>query len=252
MNTLKTGQNKNIAAERKFNDLLALKYFDIWDTYPIQLFTTQVESNFLADMIPDNSSVLLLGSGGGRELPILLRKGCEITAVDISPGMLEIGKKRYPQAAIEWVEADLHWLPKDLQKFDSAVCLGAVFNYLRDPILFFQNLKSALKPTASLILSVINAEHPSEKKKHTTLSDGRIRTLYNLSDIQQNLSQCGFEIITNYGIRFFADLVPSEWNRENSEHLKLLQELLELEKKWINVLPARAGKFLFIEAKVTD
>src|SRR5690606_11003766 len=75
---------RNLAGEKSFNDKLAGRYFDVWDTYPIRRCPTAAECRLLGERIPDRADVLVLGSGGGRELPTLLEEGCAITVVDIS------------------------------------------------------------------------------------------------------------------------------------------------------------------------
>lgn len=241
----------NAKAERSFNDKLALQYFDIWDNYPIQRFTTEIESRLMAGVICPGSRVLLLGSGGGRELPVLLKHRCLVTAVDISPQMLAIGKMRYSDADVNWVEADLHHLPQYLNDFDAAVCLGAVFNYLRDPALFLRHARRALKPNGALILGAINAQHPSETKIRAQLSDGRVRLLYDLATIKELLNTAGFKIVSDTGLRFFVDMLPNDWNRGNSpteSQLSILEELLTLEAKLLKHLPTEQGKFILIHA----
>lgn len=238
-------------AEIVFNDKLAERYFTIWDSYPIQKFTTRIESGLMADVIPYASKVLLLGCGGGRELPVLLESDCEITAIDISPQMLAAGRARYPDAAINWIEADLHHLPRELVGFDAAVCLGAVFNYLHDPTTFLANTRRALKLGGSLILAVINANHPSEKRRRTASPDGRVRQLYELPALKSLLSSAGFIVVSDLGVRFFVDLLPAEWNRNGVDgqlHSDTIEKMLEVEERLSDVLPSEQGKFILIHA----
>ena len=240
---------ENAEAERAFNDKLALRYFDIWDNYPIQRFTTEMESRLMAEVISPSSSVLLAGSGGGRELPVLLRNHCQVTAVDISPKMLAVGKARYPEADVNWIEADLHHLPAHLVDFDAAVCLGAVFNYLRDPPRFLSKAHRALKPGGALIMAVINARHPSEAQARAAMPDGRFRQLYDLATIKELLSSAGFEQISARGIRFFVDHLPGDWNRgfsQDGSQSNLLSEFLALEARLTNCLPTEQGKFILV------
>ncbi len=239
------------AAERNFNDKLATKYFDIWDNYPIQRFMTEIESNLMAAVIPPSARVLLLGSGGGRELPVLLNTNCQVTAVDIAPQMLAVGRARYPGQEVCWIEADLHELPPHLANFDAAVCLGAVFNYLRDPELFLVNARNALKLGASLILGIINSEHPSEKKESARFPDGRVRQLYSFARISEFLTAAGFELVTARGIRFFVDMLPPQWNQGTvgeDAPAKLLRDLLTLEARLTDYLLPEQGKFILIHA----
>jgi ubiquinone/menaquinone biosynthesis C-methylase UbiE len=238
-------------AETAFNDKLADRYFAIWDNYPIQKFTTKIESILMDEVITPSSKVLLLGSGGGRELPVLLKNRCEITAIDISPQMLAAGRARYPEAGVCWIEADLHHLPSSLVGFDTAVCLGAVFNYLHNPSAFLLNTYRSLKPGGNLIIAVINAMHPSEKKMRTEFPDGRVRQLYDLPAIKYFLKSAGFRVVSDRGVRFLVDLLPAEWNRNDvneQTHLGILEKMLHLEERLCELLPSAQGKFILIHA----
>lgn len=246
---------ENSDAERSFNNRLADKYFNIWDNFPIQRFTNEVESQLMADLIHDSSKVLLLGSGGARELPQLLKMDCKVTAVDISPEMLAIGKARYPHASnVDWVEANLHELPANLMGFDFAICLGAVFNYLRDPTLVLRNIRRALKPDGSLVMSVINSSHPTELKKTSYLPDGRVRKLYNLGELIELIELSSFEFVSSRGMRFFVDMLPKELNSGtsvNEREISLLRNLLELEPTLSELMPSEKGKYITIHVKNT-
>jgi len=246
-----TTSDGNAAAERTYNDLLALRYFDVWDNFPIQRFTTGVESQLLADVLAPSSQVILLGSGGGRELPVLLDKACQVTAVDISPQMLAVGRRRYPDAEVTWIEADLHALPNHLVDFDAAVCLGAVFNYLRNPELFLVNARRCLKRNGALILAVINSGHPSEMKGRIDLPDGRVQRIYSVTNLEALLGSTGFEIVSIRGVRFLVDLLPAEWNSQAAQQplgSGILNRMLVDESKLSECMPPEKAKFILIHA----
>ncbi len=246
-----TPDDENAAAERAYNDQLALRYFDVWDNFPIQRYTTRVESRLLADVLAPSSTVILLGSGGGRELPVLLDKACQVTAVDISPQMLAVGRRRYPGADVSWIEADLHALPDHLVDFDAAVCLGAVFNYLRNPELFLVNARRCLKRNGALILAVMNSGHPSEAIARIALPDGRVRQLYSVSNLEALLDSTGFQIVSIRGVRFLVDLLPAEWNSQAAQQplgSGILNRMLVNEGTLSECMPPEKAKFILIHA----
>ena len=248
---IERGEQENAAAERAYNDQLALRYFHVWDSFPIQRFSTEAESRVIDEVVSPCSQVIVLGSGGARELPVLLKKSCRVTAVDISPQMLAVGKQRYPGSKVTWVEADLHRLPSHLVDFDAAVCLGAVFNYLRDPELFLANVRGCLKPEAVLILAVINAEHPSEREERIALPDGRVRQLYRVANLEVLLDAMGFEIVSIRGVRFLVDLLPAEWNSQAAQHpsgFEILNRILVDESRLSDCMPPERAKFILIHA----
>lgn len=242
----------NARAEREYNAKLARRYFDVWDHFPIQRYTTEFESNAMCHSIAPASRVVVLGCGGGRELPALIELGCSIAAVDISPEMLEAGRQRYHGVPIEWIEADLHELPPSLRGFDAAVCLGAVFNYLRAPAVFLDAVRACLVPQGTLLLSAINAGHPSEPVADTRLSDGRCRRLYTVKALRSLLEAAGFSIEQVDGVRFLVDLLPAQWNRDATDEKpegQLLSRLLQVERLLSEHLEADRAKFILVRAR---
>lgn len=242
---------KNITAQKAFNDKLSTRYFDIWDKFPIQRFTATEEARLLTRNIPPGSRVLVLGSGGGRELPALLALKCTVTAVDVSGEMLTAGRQRYQGVEITWIEADVHSLPLKDRAFDAAVGLGAILNYLTDPARFLAEVRRVLLPGGLLFLSSLNAEHPTEINAKSVSADGRVRFLYRRHELAELLSNANLILEQEHGIRFLVDMVPDNWNVDPTaiEGRKLLSRLLSVESRLCELLPADRAKFMFIIAR---
>ncbi|WP_018131646.1 class I SAM-dependent methyltransferase [Effusibacillus pohliae] len=66
------------------------------------------------------SRVLEVGCGTGRTACYLAGKGCDVTAVDIRPAMLEKARKRaeFERVQVHWVEGDACALPFAANQFD--------------------------------------------------------------------------------------------------------------------------------------
>jgi ubiquinone/menaquinone biosynthesis C-methylase UbiE len=239
--------------ESEYSNSLAKKYFDIWDTYPIQIMTNEIESSWLSELVKPNSKCLVLGSGGGRELKTLLDLECNLTAVDISPHMISVGQNSYGEGKINWILANIHSLPSYLQDFDYAICLGGTFNYLKDINVALNSISSALCLGGTLIVSSINKEHPVEMNAITQLPNQRVRNLYSTDEIQFLFKQYNFRTIEIRGYRFLVDLLPPEWNQNftkaTSEVQKSLTDCIKLEKSLINLIPPEKGKFFWIIAQ---
>lgn len=251
-NKQKMATPSNRHAEIAFNDKLAESYFDIWDKCPIQLYTTESESCFIEQHVRDGCAVLVAGSGGGREIPVLLEKACQITAMDISPGMIEAGRQRYPAAPINWQLGDIHALPYEANSFGAIITLGAVFNYLDSAELFLAEASRCLEPGGVLIMAVLNNDHASERHGSATLRDGRIRNLYKLGDIEGMLSAANLRPVIIRGIRFLVDMLPAEWNRREDADQRgrsALARLIEEERILADIMPADRAKFILLAAE---
>lgn len=238
-------------AEESFNDKLAENYFAIWDQQPIQRFTNEVEFRWIRDLVAPEASVLLIGSGGGREIPALLERAAQITALDISQRMLDVGQKRFPSSKIVWRKADVQDLPSDLNGFDYIIGVGLVFCYLPRPTAALRAVKRAVKPGGKLVLGVANAEHPTERRPPKTRTGERTRRAYSIDDIRALLAAEGFRLGEIRAHRFFVDEVPAAWNSADAsmEHRKVLEAVLAVEHRLIGELDVRRAKQLFIVAE---
>jgi SAM-dependent methyltransferase len=244
----------NIIAEKAYNDALASKYFNVWDTYPIQRYTSDTEAAIIKTLAATSSDALVLGSGGGRELPTLIEAEVNITAVDISAGMILAGRARYPTASITWIEADIHSLPLADKSADLVLCLGAVFNYLHTPALALAEMRRVMRPGATALLSVLNADHPTESDATQQLKDGRLRKAYRLDELGQLVNNAGLVLNEVKGVRYLVDLLPPQWNRGHGSGSppgsELLSQLLSLEDRLTETVHPSKAKFLLIQAQL--
>lgn len=236
--------DRNEKAERAHNDSLAEKYFDIWDSYPIQIFTNGLESEALAKVAQYGDRTLVIGVGGGRELPVLLDFGCQIVAIDVSPVMLKKGQERFPGAAIDWQIANANNLDQVGSRFDLVVALGGVVNFLLSFTDFCESLHSILQPGGRFIFDSFNSEFIGEKASFES-NQGRIRTPHSFDSLSSELARAGFSGFHIEGFRFLADLLPPIFNtRADHPGRKVLEEVMDIETGLQEVLPATSAKFL--------
>ena len=238
---------KNEEAERIFNDKLAAKYFEIWDEYPIQRFTTEREGQALSEGVPPGSRVLIVGSGGGRELPHLLALNCDIVAIDVSPEMLRIGQERFRDSTVDWRLGNANDLEFSENSFDAIVALGGVVNYLLSLEDFVYEAGRLLRPCGVLVLDSFNSEFIGESK--ATTSGGRQRTPYSLSRLEKAFLEGGFAKVETVGLRYLVDLLPPAANAEPNHPARAgLLKILEGEAALHGSLPARSAKLLVVTA----
>lgn len=235
---------RNEYAERSYNDALAQTYFDVWDTYPIQIYTRVREAQLLAELAQRGDHVLVVGVGGGRELPTLFDLECSIVAIDVSPAMLQKGRERFPDARVTWQVANANSLADHSDRYDLIVALGGVVNYLLDIEAFLRSVYSLLNPGGRFLFDSFNSEFIGESPLVDS-HQGRVRRPYSVTELRSALLNAGFDQVSVEGIRFVVDLLPAKINKDiNHPGRRTLERLLELEEELSELLAPNAAKLL--------
>ncbi len=233
--------------DREYYDRLAQEYFDRHEQ-PIQRYSTRIEEQWLTELVPTGARVLLVGVGGGRELTVLLGRECTITALDYSAEMIEAGRRRWGDAPIEWVLGDAHDLGPFRERFDVVISLAAI-NYFVDVSLALREMTAALVPGGKLIVSSINALHPSERNAK---SGGKVtRILYAPQELADLAAAEGAALVELRGIRYLADNLPPAWNRPKANALQraMVRIALWLEPLWSRMRTPERAKFFWLIAE---
>ncbi len=234
------------AKDRDYYARIAGDYFQRHEQ-PIQRFSTRVESRWIEELVPRGSRVLLVGVGGGRELGPLLDLDCSITAVDYSPEMVEVGRIHWEGRPIEWAVADAHRLDEYGDRFDVVLCLAAL-NYFVDPDEAMRAMAGALVPGGRLIVSSINAAHPTERGY--VAPAGHHRTLFDPKSLADLAAEADLRVDSIRGIRILADRLPVAWNRPGAGRIRsaAVSAVLAIEPLLQRVADPGQAKFLWLVA----
>jgi SAM-dependent methyltransferase len=107
--------------------------------------------NFLKTL-PDNPVILDAGCGAGRDMAWFEAKGCHVTGIDLSPGMLAEARTRVTGSLIEM---DLQDLRLDDQAFDGIWCNAALLHVPKAHVpSVLASFRDALKPGGVLALGL--------------------------------------------------------------------------------------------------
>ena len=92
--------------------------------------------------------VLDVGCGPANFTQLLCRLGCEVTGVDVSPGMIRVASSRLSNAglAASLILADAQSLPFRQRTFDLVLCCGDVLDYIADVPRALNEISRVLKP----------------------------------------------------------------------------------------------------------
>jgi SAM-dependent methyltransferase len=108
------------------------------------------------ERLPDAPAILDAGCGTGRDMAWFEAKGCRVTGIDLSPGMLAEARSRVSGPLIEM---DLLDLRLDPQAFDGIWCNAALLYVPKEHVpSVLTRFRDALKPGGVLALGLKRGE----------------------------------------------------------------------------------------------
>ena len=134
----------------------------------------QVE-NILQLVEFQGESILDLCCGPGRHSVLLAKRGIQVTAVDITPFLLEKARERAiaEGVQVEWVQKDMRDFVRDAS-YDLVLSMFTSFGYFKkedDNLKVLQNIYRSLKPGGSCLIDVVGKEWLAKVFQPTSSSD---------------------------------------------------------------------------------
>ncbi|MFH1890288.1 MAG: methyltransferase domain-containing protein [Candidatus Kuenenbacteria bacterium] len=169
------------------------KYAEFYDKKLAYL--DSFEQNKLLPLLVNvkNKKILDAGCGTGRLTVKLAKMGAQVSALDISPKILNILKLKNPE--IKTMTADAERIPLGDNQFDY-VTAAFLIVHLQDPVIFFNEAWRVLKTGGALIVTNINQKKPPELKTRSGLIS--IESYYHRPEkIISELEKLGFAIKEN-------------------------------------------------------
>jgi len=107
---------------------------------------------------PTNQSLILdIGSGTGQHVAALNDAGYPTVGLDLSPSMVGIAKKKYPNLKFKQGSA-LEFMLYPADSFTHILCLYFTIYYIKDKSRFIKNCFDWLKPGGYFILHLVNRD----------------------------------------------------------------------------------------------
>ena len=132
-------------------------FVELWDRIMTPEMTAP-EADYLQKTLAQSPGARLadIACGNGRHAIELSRRGCRVTAVDLSTEFRALGQRRAAEAGvdIDWQHGDMRSLDLEPGGFDGAYCMGNSFCYLDyDNVRrFLAGVAAGLRPGGMLVI----------------------------------------------------------------------------------------------------
>lgn len=145
----------------KYNGWRSEGMGDVYNDAVEKAFFNKVTKNYFFEFVKPNDKVLDVGAGTGRLSFVLAQQGCDVTAVDISPDMLDFIEKNKNDLNIKTVQANCEKLPFDDNSFDKVVSLDAMIHFVkwRD---FLKEQSRVVRPNGLIMFNIYSGENLSK------------------------------------------------------------------------------------------
>jgi SAM-dependent methyltransferase len=121
-----------------------------------------------AESLPTRSLVADLGCGSGRHAKVLAGEGHKVVGLDASARLLEIARRKLPEAA--FVQGDLCGLPFPDSRFPAAVAVASIHHLPSESerIAAMREIARVLRPGGTALVTVWALEQIPETKGRET------------------------------------------------------------------------------------
>jgi len=113
--------------------------------------------------VVEGTRLLDVGCGAGRALRLAADRGAKVSGLDAAPGLLEIARRRVPEATL--IQGELQTLPFDDDEFDAVSGFNS-FQYAADPIAALREAKRVTRPGGRILALVWSPAEMCELAPH--------------------------------------------------------------------------------------
>jgi len=142
---------------------------------------------------------LEMACGTGKNTVWLLNVVKEITAVDLTPEMLEIAKKKIKSASVRFIQADMNEAWSFTNKKFDLVTFSLVLEHIEDLEAVFEKTNAVLKPGAYVYIGELHPfkQYTGSRARFETAEGLTVVDCYNhhISDFTQLAKKHGLSIV---------------------------------------------------------
>jgi 2-polyprenyl-3-methyl-5-hydroxy-6-metoxy-1,4-benzoquinol methylase len=137
----------------EYYDARAARYHN-----PVTDFVGEREMRVIRPLVPEGSTLLDYGCGSGRSTLDHLRRGCTVTAYDLSAEMIAIAKERALAGGLS-AEFTTDATVLEGRRWPLVTAIG-VLDYYPDPVPMLHTLREHVAPGGRLVVTFPNAASP--------------------------------------------------------------------------------------------
>lgn len=156
------------------------------------------EIDQFAKLLPDRAKVLDAGCGGGRDTDLLSKKGLKVIGLDLSSGLIKVGRKTFPE--LEFVEGNMLSLPFPDSDFDGVWSHASLLHLetAEEVTQALQEFNRVMKQTAVLhvLVKAQIGEFKTAVVTDTLSKHDRFFQYFTQPELQNLLKESGFNLIS--------------------------------------------------------
>jgi ubiquinone/menaquinone biosynthesis C-methylase UbiE len=172
---------------------------DFWQRFPQQILSKFSES------LAEESLILDVGSGPGRDALLLTNLGLNVTCIDASTAMVGLCK----QKGLEAIEADFMNLPFNNNSFDGIWAYTSLLHVPKKDLLkAFKELLRVLKPDGIIGLGFIEGEFEGFRES-SGVNKPRYFTFYTKEELNKYFQKLSLKVL------YFEQFKPGSKNYLN-------------------------------------
>jgi len=162
----------------------------------------------IVEEVGSDGSIADVGCGPGHVAGWLADRGAGVVGIDLSPGMVSLGRKTYPR--VEFRQGDMLALPAQDDEFAAVIALYSIIHLTEDELQpAFDEIARALEPSGLLLVSFhmgLEVRHLSDWWGHPVDIDFRF---LEPDSVISRLEQAGLVVETRLERQNYPDEVET-------------------------------------------